>query len=330
MTANPGGPVAPGCLLSAFGKLTVSIPDSLNAHAVVIAAELDRRGTASKDLLESEVVLFSRARRFAEASRAYDKLIAIDKQPAMNLVALAATAARQRGDTAALTRIMSAAAGRADASPAYRAESNVLRQVGALKGAIMEARGLIRQNPKYVAAYPSLVGNFGTLGMTDSVVSYVRRALAQGATRAAIGPAIDPLVTVMLRHATLYGSAYRWDAEVAAAMRVDSALSTPSTKFLIAALVAQSAERQIAEISPMINGSSLAARNTGAGANDAAQGRAAGCARVAPVLAQIDVAEAKLSSGGDKYTGGGVQMIVSGLAAERERLVALRDFCGKF
>jgi hypothetical protein len=50
---------------------------------------------------------------------------------------------------------------------------------------------------------------------------------------------------------------------------------------------------------------------------------------VAPVLAQIDVAESKLQSGGDKYTGGGVQMIVSGLAAERERLVALRDFCGK-
>ena len=132
----------------------------------------------------------------------------------------------------------------------------MLRQVGELRAAINEARGLIRQNPKYVAAYPSLVGNFGTLGAADSVGAYLRRGMAQGAPRASLVPALDPLVNTVLRHASLYGSTYGWEGQIASAMRVDSVLSTASTKFLVAALIAQSAEKRIAEIGALVSGSS--------------------------------------------------------------------------
>jgi hypothetical protein len=44
--------------------------------------------------------------------------------------------------------------------------------------------------------------------------------------------AVDLHVSTMLRHAALHGTTSRWDAQIAAATRVDSALTTPSTKFL--------------------------------------------------------------------------------------------------
>lgn len=232
LAANPSTPLPPPCLLTAFARLTTPMPDSISAHAMALAAELARRGGAQREprelreLREGEVLLYSRAHRYADVSRSYDALVALDSQPSIDLARAAIVAAHQRADTAALVRLLTRNASRSDAPPTLRAELNILRQVGALHTAINEARGLVRQNPKYVAGYPSLVGNFGTLGNADSVVAYIRRALAQGATRASLGTAVDPFVNTMLRHAALYGSAYGWDAAIGAASRVDSTLTT--------------------------------------------------------------------------------------------------------
>jgi hypothetical protein len=240
---------------------------------------------------------------------------------------LAIVAARQRADTASLIRYLTRASSRADAAPAFRSELNVVRQAGALRAAIDEARGLIRQNPKYLAAYPSLIGNFGTLGLADSMVTYARRALAQGASHASLAAAADPYVNAALRHAALYGSAYGWDKPIASAMRVDSVLASPSTKFLVASLIVQSAERDIAEIGALVAGTSWIARASGADA--AGRNRAAGCQRIAAVMASLSLAEGKLRDGGDRYAGGGVAQIVSGLNAERARLMDLQAVCAR-
>src|SRR5262249_24389368 len=164
---------------------------------------------------------------------------AIDPQPPLVIIRFAVVAAHQRGDTATMLRLLSGAAARPDAPPAFRTEHTVLQKVGALRSAIDESRGFIRQNPKYAAAYPSLVGNFGTLGKADSVIAYIVRALRQGVARSSLAPTVDPFVNTLLRHAALYGSAYGWETQIAAATRLDSALSTPSTKFLVASLIAQ-------------------------------------------------------------------------------------------
>jgi hypothetical protein len=324
--ATPSTPLPPACVLSAYARVPGMIPDSIDAHALTIAAELRRRGANERELLSSEIVLLARARRYAEVSRAYDRLVMLDSQPSIQSVRLASAAARQRGDTAALLRILTRAGSRPDASPAFRAELNVLRQVSALHAAINEARGLVRQNPKYVAAYPSLVGNFGTLGAADSVVAYVRRGTAQGAAHASLAPALDPLVNTMLRHASLYGSTYGWEGQIASAMRVDSVLSTASTKFLVAALIAQSAEKRIADIDALVSGASWLPGTMG---DLAARTRTTGCERIAPFSATLDVAQARLRDGGDRYAGGGASQIASSLANEQNRLAALRETCAR-
>lgn len=328
LAADPATPLPPACVVSAYVRLPIALPDSIDAHARAIAAELRRRGagTSQGELLSSEVLLLARTGRYAEASRTYDALVAVVPQPAMDVVRVAVAAAAQRGDNAAVLRILTANMARADAPPTMRSEANVLRQSAALRSAIDEARGLVRQNPKYLAAYPSLIGNFGTLGMADSVVAYIRRALAQGATRASLTSAVDPLVNTMLRQAALYGSAYGWPARIAAASRVDSALTSPSTRFLVAALIAQSIEPQVGEISAQVTGTSWLPASQARGGS-AAPDRAAGCARIAELLRSIELAEAKLRDGGSRYTGGGVSSITSGLAAERNRLTELRDRC---
>jgi hypothetical protein len=324
MAAQPAGAVPPACLVTAFVRIPVGVPDSLTEHAIDIVAELDRRGQDRREVLASEITLLSRARRYREASRAYDRLVAIDPQPSLATMRLAIVAARQAQDTVKLLRLLLAAESRADAPPALRTERTVLQQVGALRSAIDESRGFIRQNPKYAAAYPSLVGNFGTLGNVDSVVAYIGRALRQGVARSSVAPAVDPMVNTMLRHAALYGASYGWDPQVAAATRLDSALTTTSTKFLVASIIAQAAEPQIAELGPLIEGSALFPRASG---STAVQRPASACQRIAPLMASLDVASARLRDGGDRHAGGSVSQIVAGIAAERERLAALRDVC---
>jgi hypothetical protein len=210
-----------------------------------------------------------------------------------------------------------------------RAELTVVRQVSALWAAINEARGLLRQNPRYVAAFPSLVGNFGTLGMADSVLGTIRRALSQGATRASLTPAIEPYVHANLRHASLYGSTYGWDARIAAATRIDSALTTPSTKFLVASLIIQSAEPRIAEIGSLIGGATWLPRSAGASAEETARNRAVGCQRIPPLAASVAMAESRLRDGGDRYAGGGVSQLAGAVTAVKSRIASLQEACGR-
>src|SRR4051812_16202488 len=99
--ANSSTPLPPPCVLDAFAHVPVAVPDSINAHAVDLVAELARRGGTQRELRESQVLLYSRAHRYADVSRAYDALLAVDPQPSIELARAAIVAARQRADTAA-------------------------------------------------------------------------------------------------------------------------------------------------------------------------------------------------------------------------------------
>src|SRR3954468_13234283 len=70
LVTNPSTPLPPPCVLSAFARLTTALPDSLDAHAIGLATELARRGGNQRELRESEVLLYSRAHRYADVSRA--------------------------------------------------------------------------------------------------------------------------------------------------------------------------------------------------------------------------------------------------------------------
>jgi len=319
--SNPSTQLPPACVFSALAGVATGVTDSTVARALVLAAEVRRRGPATRELAAAEVVLLARAHRYAEVTRAYDRLVALDSQPAFQVVRLALGAARQRGDTVSLLRILARTVPRHDATAAMRTEYNVVRQASQLWAAINEARGLIRQNPRYLAAYPSLVGNFGTLGLADSVVATSRRAFAAGATRSAILPSVELLVSAMLRHAALYGSAYAWDSAIASASRVDSVLSTPSTKFLTATLIVYAAETRSSEIGALV-GTPAMSRTVDAAMREQ---RATGCRRIPAVSASLDLAERRMREVGDGYQGGG--QVRSGITAAREKLSSLQDIC---
>jgi hypothetical protein len=321
--AAPSTPLPPPCVLTAFARVASSVTDSSTDRALALAAESRRRGPEQREMLAAEVVLLARVRRYADVSRVYDRLVAIDSQPAIEVSRLAIAAARQRRDTASLLRLLSRNMARPDAGPGMRTEYNVTRQASQLWGAINEARGLLRQNPRYIEAYPSLVGNFGTLGLADSVVASIRRGLAQGATRQALTPSLETFVNTMLRHATLYGDAAGWGSAIAGAARVDSVLSSPSTKSLVAVLVLRAAEPRTAEIAALVAAPGLSS------AGDAAseRRRASGCQRIPDVAASLDVAQARLREGGDRYAGGGVAQVRAGLDAARSKLASLQVRC---
>lgn len=324
--ANPSARLPSPCVLAAYSRVSGPVPDSLDAHALALVGELRRRGASERELLAAEVGLYARVQRYADVLRTYDRLLTVDPQPAVEVSRLALAAARYKPDTAALIRILTKTATNPEAGPLPGGELKVLRAVGPLWSAINEAKGLVRQNPKNVTAYPSLVGNFGTLGLPDSVATYLRRALAQSAPRASLSQPVDLLVTTMLRHATLYGSANRWDVSIAGASRVDSALSTPSTKFLLAALIVHSAQPEIASISSSIEGSPVLPRAAGLSKT---QDRAEACQRLAPLETRLTSAESRMKAGGSKYSRGGAAQVASAIMAVRNRIVSLEEQCGR-
>ena len=328
--ANPATPLPPVCVLAAFARIA-SPPDSLDAGALALAGELRRRGSDQRELLATEIVLLARMRRYADVSAAYTRLVALDSQPPIEVSRLAIAAAHQRSDTVTLIRILARTASRPGAGPSMAAELNVLRQVSALKSAINEARGLVRQNPKYVTAYPSLVGNFGTLGASDSVVAYIHRALAQGVPRATLSPSVENFVAWALRHATLYGSTYGWDARDrggdARRFGADLAVDKVSRRH-VARAIDRGADR----------GDFIARERHRADAGDhrrerreiqAEQRRSAACQRIAPLSRRFDGAETYLRNGGDRFTGGGVEQLTAGLNAGRSTLATLRERCAR-
>jgi hypothetical protein len=317
-TSNPSIQLPLACVFTALARVANGVTDSVNSRGLTLVGEVRKRGPEPRELLAAEVLLFARGRRYAEASRAYDRLVMVDSQPPSEVLRVAAAAARQRGDTSSLLRILARAVARQDASPMMRTEYNVVRQAGQLWSAINDARGLVRQKPRYVSAYPSLVGNFGPLGLADSVIATPRRALAAGANRATILPSVETLVGAMLRHAALYGSTYGWDQVIATAARVDSAFAAPSTRFLTAALIVYAAEARSTEIAAMVSNPTSDA---------ASEQRAAGCRRVQTVSASLDRAERRLREGGDQYSGAG--QVRSGLSAAREKLASLSGLCSR-
>lgn len=329
VSRDPSAQLPPACVVTAFARMPQVVPESLDTHALALATELERRGADARELIAGEMAIRARRRQFTELWSAYVRLTAVDSQPAIDVLRLAASAARARGDSASLMAILAKGSARADATTTMRNEYAVLQRVSALATAINQARGFIRQNPKYVAAYPSLVANFGTLGLADSVAAYTRRGLTNGATPAALTPVLESLVNTLLRHASLYSSVFDWNAAIAGAERVDAALPSAATKFLIASLIVKSAGPRIAEADALVNGLSWwPSREAGSAAPGAAATRADGCARAGALNAALDVAQRSLGQGGDRFPNGGPELVAP-YATARGLVESIIAVCGK-
>jgi hypothetical protein len=328
--ANPTGAIPPACVLTAFAKLNTSLPDSMVGHAVSLAEEATRREPKAMERLTTETVLLARAARHGDALRAYNRVVAEDSArvtPELHRIGI--RAAHRVADTASLLRALTRASRDPGASPSFNMEQRIITSVRALLTAIESGRGLLRQNPNYVAAFPSLIINFGQLGNSDSVMAYARRALAARAEPTSITGAMDAIVATMLRHATLYGPVESWETLVRKGMRVDSTLSTPSTKLLVSALITYAADAQVAEIAALVGGKVVGPMVGDAESRArAAADRDVGCRRIPSLKALLDVAEARLRDGGSRYPGPTVPAIVTGLSQARNSIVDLQLQCG--
>jgi hypothetical protein len=314
IAANPATMPPPVCLVAAVAQLQTPIADSTREHALSVAAAIGRRGNAQAELLVSEMMLLSGLERHADVSRTYDRLLAVDSAPSFEIVRIALGAAHARADTATLARIVAKTASRSGAPAAFRTESDVLRNVGRLWTAVNQAGDILRQYPRTVNQYPSIVANFATLALPDSVAAYARRGVANGATRAALMSSIESFASTMQRHAWLYGSAYNWDRALTGAMRVDSALSIPSTKFLMASFAVQSVSPAVADASGDVD------------SNDAAR-RATACQALTRASSTLEAADAHLRAAGNRPTADAVNSLDAALRATRNRVTELRARC---
>ncbi|HKS07203.1 MAG TPA: hypothetical protein VJR92_12920 [Gemmatimonadaceae bacterium] len=313
IAANPATTPPPVCLVAAVAQLQ-TVADSTREHTLAVAAAIGRRGTAPAELLASEMILLSGLERYDDVSRTYERLVAVDSAPAFDVVRVALGAAHVRADTVALTRIITKTATRSGAPPAFRTEGEVLRNVGRLWTAVNQAGSILRQYPSTVNQYPAIVANFATLALPDSVALYARRGLANGATRTTLTPSIESFVSTMQRQAFLYGSGYKWEQALAGVTRVDSAMSIPSTKFLMASFTVQFVAPMVSEAGGDV-GSKDAARHTAA------------CQTMTRASSTLDAADANLRAAGNRPTADAVSSLGAALRATRAQIATASARC---
>jgi len=94
----------------------------------------------------------------------------------------------------------------------------------------------------------------------------------------------------------------------------------------VAALIAQSAEPILAEISAQVSATSWLPQAMGTAA---ASNRTAGCQKIPALSASLSVAERRMRDGGDRYAGGGVSQVNAALTSAKERLAGFEELCAK-
>jgi hypothetical protein len=135
-----------------------------------------------------------------------------------------------------------------------------------------------------------------------------------------------------MRRAKILDTPERWNATLPVALAVDSALSTPASKYLVALSLAEIVKGE-ARVALYIAYSLETGASNGFGvpvtsASGQASLRVMTCARVTELEGMIATSRAKLTAGGDRFAEETVPALRAGLNAMTATLAQLKPRCG--
>ena len=328
----PTGPVPAACLYSAVARAPLMQSDSVILKALELSAQALGRSPDNPEILTARLVMLSRARRYAEVAPTMDELfVARPTATTQEMHRLTIGAVMQLHDTAAILSRLENAATRFGSSPTFAPEFAVWRQIPRLRALIDTVHRIMKKDPTLVAGLVNLSSIYGNLDQPDSAIHYAKRALRAGNSRDAVAKALESLIGVKLRRAQLIGVPELWVATLPVALAIDSTLSTPASKYLIARTLSEivADETRLAQyISSSLDSgdpAGYARVQTAVGGNTYL--RVMSCSRLTELNAMIVTARAKLAEGGDHFAVETIPRLRGGLAAMEASLAQLKPRC---
>lgn len=330
---NPQTAIPPLCVYEAIARIPVAHSDSAAAAALDLSAEALKRSPGDAAMLKARIVLLYRARRYAEVAPTMDELFFSGGSARVTEEAHRVTvaAAMQLKDTAAIINRLANAAERYPRSNLFAAEYEIWRQFKRLRALVDSVHLRMKQDPRVVGGYASLASIYGSLDRPDSAIAYTKLALKHGVSRPIIEPSLGSLIGVRLRRAQIVASPAVWRATLPVARAADSALSMPTSKYLVALTLLEIVADE-ARIAREINYSLGTGETGGSGRVRLMPGQAPTlqvltCERLAELNRMIGEARAKLDAGGDKFAPQTIPAMRSGLAGMTATLAQLKPRC---
>ena len=330
--ANVQGPVPEACLYTAVAKVPFAHSDSVILKALELSTEALRRSPENPEILAARMVLLSRARRYTEIPPTMDALFTA-RPGATNeeMHRLTVAAVMQLRDTAAIINRLANAATRFPRSRTFVPEYQVWRQIPRLRALIDTVHRTMKKDPTLTVGLVNLSSIYGNLDRPDSAIAYAKRALKARVAKDAVGKALESLIGVRMRRAQILGVPEGWTATLPVAYAIDSTLSTPASKYLIALTLSQivADEARLAQyISFGLDGYEIQGygRPT-TNASGQSSVRVMSCERLAELNAMIDRSRSTLTAGGETFAAETVPAIRRGLDAMERLIGQLKPRC---
>jgi hypothetical protein len=330
--ANPRSRPLEPCWFTAVARAPYAHSDSVVLEALELSGEALRQLPENPEVLFARLVLLSRVGHYAEVPPTMDALfIARTSATTEETHRLTVAAVMQLHDTAAITNRLANAAARFPRSMTLAPEYDVWRQIPRLRALIDTVHRIIKKDPTLTAGLVNLSSIYGNLDQPDSAIAYAGRALRAGVDRGAVAKALESLIGVRMRRAKILDSPELWAATLPVARAVDSALTTPASKYLIALSLAEivKSEARMAQYigygieSGAAEGFTLPVTT----ASGETHLRVMTCARLAELEGMIVAARSTLAAGGDRFAVATVPALRAGLNAMTATLARLKPGC---
>jgi hypothetical protein len=330
--SNPQVTPPERCWFTAVALAPYAHTDSVVIKTLALSDEALRRSPEDPAILYARLVLLSRIGRYAEVAPTMDALfMARTSATTEETHRLTVAAAMQLRDTAAITNRLANAATRFPRSKTLAPEYEIWRQIPRLRALIDTVHRIMKKNPTLTVGLVNLSSIYGNLDQPDSAIAYAKRALRAGVGREPVAKALESLIGVRMRWAKILDTPERWASTLPVALAVDSTLSTPASKYLVALTLAEivKAETRIAQFisygleSGEVNGFGRETM-TGTGSTYL---RVMSCERLADLEGMLVRSQGKLSAGGEAFAPETVPTLRAGLNAMTGALAQLKPRC---
>ena len=189
----------------------------------------------------------------------------------------------------------------------------------------------MRDDKTLTLGYANLVSIYGNLDMADSALAYTRIALKSGVARSVVATSLESLIGVTLRHAQFMDAPDIWERTLPRAEKIDSALSTPASKYLLALTIGKILEEETRIAGEVLSGNNVTAASglTRKRLNDQQQSyiKVMNCPKLEQNVLQIGRVGRLLDAGGATFDPAGASSIRAATVQMRDVMTMLKPYC---
>jgi len=320
------------CLVERVSDSPYLHTDSAVVQALALTDALLKRTPENGPLLVARVVLLDRTRRYKDIDAAVSDVFGVN--PALityDLERMAVGAAFRTADTANIKKHLSIGAGRFGKDRPFGAELAIFEQLPRLHALPDTVHRRLRADKSLIIGYSNLASIYGNLDMPDSALAYTRLALRHGVDRSVVATALESLIGTTLRHAQFMNGPDVWEKTLPRAEQIDSTLSMPASKYLLALTLSKILEEETRVAGDILSGGNFTSSSglTRRRLTDDQQSyvKVMSCPKLHENVDRLGKIGRLLDSGGAKFDAAGSASIRAATAQMQAVMTMLQPYC---